>query len=145
MYVKRGSGFPAWFYKCCFYGCLFTLLVCRCCFLSDCDGFSMNAAQRHVTGFHSHVTSAPPCCRKSSAAPRSPSDYGLIRAGGRRGRGAESLRLGKILASFLTRNSHDFTRFCGGFCPRFKRQKMKSSVCIFARLRICQDVKILAG
>lgn len=80
---------------------MFTLLVCRCCFLSDCDGFSVNAAPRQVTGFHSHVTSAPPCCRKSSAAPHWPSDYGLIRAGARRGRGAESLRLGKILASFF--------------------------------------------
>lgn len=31
-----------------------------------------NAARYHVTRFHSHVTLAPPCCRKSSAALSSP-------------------------------------------------------------------------
>lgn len=40
----------------------------------DRDGFPVNAPPGHVTRFHSHVTSAPPCCRKPSAAPRSLSD-----------------------------------------------------------------------
>lgn len=30
-----------------------------------------NAPLNHVLRFHSHVTSAPPCCRKSTAAPHS--------------------------------------------------------------------------
>lgn len=124
------------------------LRVYCCCFLGDCDGFHMNAPARHVTGFHSHVTWAPPCCRNSSAAARPPSDYCLIRGGGGRVCRATVSVSGRSSHHFEAKSARLYAPLWWFFFPSFKAaraQKMKSSVSVFAWLWICQRVKILAG
>lgn len=124
------------------------LRVYCCCFLGDGDGFHMNASPRHVTGFHSHVTSAPPCCRKSSAAARPQSDYCLIRGGGGRVCRAAVSVSGRFSHHFDAKFARLYALLWCFFSPSFKAaraQKMKSSVSVFAWLWICQCVKILAG
>lgn len=52
----------------------------------------LNPPLNHVLRFHSHVTWAPPCCRKPAAAPHSLSDQSLIRGGGGGGGGGYSVK-----------------------------------------------------